>query len=75
MLGSIFYHTDGVARDYAEAAKWFRLAAEQGLGKAQYNLGVMYLKGEGVAQDNAEAAKWLLLAAEQGFEPPVLLKS
>ena len=29
-------------QDDAEAAKWFRLAAEQGDAEAQHNLGVMY---------------------------------
>ena len=32
----------GVPQDDAEAAKWFRLAAEQGDAEAQHNLGVMY---------------------------------
>ena len=50
----------------AEAAKWFRTAAEQGSADAQYNLGVMYYKGRGVARDYVEAAKWLRTAAEQG---------
>ena len=29
-------------QDDAEAAKWYRLAAEQGDAEAQHNLGVMY---------------------------------
>ncbi len=28
----------GVAQDYAEALKWYRLAAEQGVAIAQFNL-------------------------------------
>ena len=54
---------DGVAEDDAEAVKWFRLAAEQGLANAQHNLGVMYDNGEGVPQDVAA----FRLAADQGF--------
>ena len=57
---------EGVPQDYAEAVKWYRLAAEQGNAKAQYNLAVMYDNGEGVPQDYAEAVKWYRLAAEQG---------
>ena len=34
-------------QNYAEAVKWFRLAADQGDASAQYNLGVMYAKGQG----------------------------
>ena len=57
----------GVPQDYAEAVKWYRLAAEQGDADAQYNLGVMYDNGQGVPQDYAEAVKWYRLAAEQGL--------
>ena len=31
---------EGVPQDYAEAVKWYRLAAEQGDARAQYNLGL-----------------------------------
>ncbi len=41
----------GVVTNDAEAARWYRLAAEQGNAKAQYNLGIMYVNGEGVPQD------------------------
>jgi len=54
------------AGEYAEAVKWYRLAAEQGYATAQYNLGVMYANGEGVPENDAEAVKWYRLAAEQG---------
>ena len=49
-----------------EAAKWYRLAAEQGDARGQYKLGVMYDNGEGLAKDVGEALKWYRLAAEQG---------
>ena len=39
----------GVLKLYeAEAVRWYRLAAEQGLASAQHNLGVMYDNGQGV---------------------------
>jgi TPR repeat protein len=57
----------GLAQDYAEAVKWFRMAAELGNADAQIRLGVMYEDGRGgLAQDYAEAAKWYRKAAEQG---------
>ena len=67
LLGSL-YDTgqQGVSEDDAEAVRWYRLAAEQGLAEAQVNLGVMYDNGEGVPEDDAEAAHWYRLAAEQG---------
>ena len=51
--------------DFEEAARWYRLAAEQGLSEAQNNLGVMLKDGQGVEQDYAEAARWFTMAARQ----------
>ena len=53
-------------KDYKEAVRLFRPAAEQGDAFAQYNLGWMYDKGKGVPQDDKEAVKWYRLSAEQG---------
>ena len=66
-LGRAFFSGSlGVAKDDAEAVKWFRKAAEQNYADAQYNLGVCYDSGEGVAKDEIEAYKWWLLAAGHG---------
>ena len=66
-LGCAFFSGSlGVAKDEAEAVKWFRKAAEQGSADAQCNLGFCYAKGDGVAKDEAEAVKWFRKAAEQG---------
>ena len=56
----------GVPQGYAEAASWFRRAAEQGHGGAQHTLGVRYAEGLGVPQDYTEVVRWFHLAAEQG---------
>jgi hypothetical protein len=63
----MYFNAKGVPQDYAEALKWFQLAAEQGWGRSQGNLGYMYINGQGVPQDYAEALKWFQLAAEQGL--------
>ena len=65
-LGLMYEYGLGVAQDYYEAVKWYRLAAEQGEAIAQYNLGYMYEYGRGVPQDDYEAVKWYRLSAEQG---------
>ena len=57
-----------MAKDYAEAVKWYREAAEQNHAKGQYSLGLCYAYGIGVAKDYVEAYKWILLAAAQGNE-------
>jgi TPR repeat protein len=56
-----------VTQDYAEAARWYRRAADQGLAAAQFNLGLMYDNGQGTTQDYAEAARWYRKAADQGL--------
>jgi len=55
------------AQDDAEAVRWFRKAADQGLALAQDNLGGMYANGRGVRQDDAEAVQWHQRAANQGI--------
>jgi len=52
--------------DYATALKEWRPLAEQGVARAQYNLGIMYDNGRGVPENDAEAVKWYRKAAEQG---------
>src|SRR5882762_6136971 len=56
----------GETQDDAEAARWYRKAAEQGYALAQFNLAVMYDHGQGVAKNQAEAGKWFRTAADQG---------
>ena len=59
---------EGVPEDDAEAVRWYRLAAEQGLAAAQLNLGGSYANGEGVPEDHVLAYIWSNLAAAQGAE-------
>ena len=53
-------------KDYKAAVKWWSLAAEQGLAKAQSNLGSMYANGKGVLQDKFLAHMWFNIAAANG---------
>ena len=53
-------------KNYTEAAKWYRQAADEGHKEAQYCLGCSYDRGEGVACDSYEAVRWWRRAAEQG---------
>ncbi|MDP2258696.1 MAG: tetratricopeptide repeat protein [Caulobacter sp.] len=68
-LGLMYEKGRGVTRDDAEAAQWFRRAADQGHADAQYSLALMYIEGRGVAHDEYEALDWLTLAAQQGHKP------
>ena len=52
-------------RDYREAVKWYRKAAEWSNAEAQHRLASMYVAGQGVPQDDREAVKWYRRAAER----------
>jgi TPR repeat protein len=62
----LYYKGEGVTRDYAEAAKWYRKAANQGDADAQTILGSMYGEGKGVPM-------WYSLAAAQSEKARSLL--
>jgi len=67
-LGRLYYTGDGVSKDYAKAAEWFKKAAEHWNSKAQYELGRLYFYGQGVPQDYAKAVEWLRQAASSNKE-------
>src|SRR5687767_5820060 len=52
---------------WAEAARWFRKAAEAGDAQAQLNLATLYDAGDGVPPDAKEASTWYLKAAQNGI--------
>jgi len=65
-LGFRYYKGEGLGKDLAVAAKWYRKAAEGKLAVAQNNLGILYLNGKGVERNVAEAFKLFEQAANQG---------
>jgi TPR repeat protein len=65
-LGKIYAAGDGVGKDPAKAAEWYRKAADRGNASAMVFLGAAYAQGSGVPKDLAEAAKWLRKAADAG---------
>jgi hypothetical protein len=68
-LGQRYAQGDGVAKDEAEAAKWYTLAADQGDKGAQHYLAVLYEYGRGVQKDLVQAYKWYSLAAVDSRDP------
>lgn len=62
----IYDHGQGVPQDHAEAAKWYRKAADQGYATAQGILGSTYYYGRGVPQNYVLAHMWFNLAAAKG---------
>jgi uncharacterized protein len=51
--------------NYAEAYKWYDLAAKQDNVDGQIGLGVLYSLGQGVEKNFVEAYKWLRIAANR----------
>ena len=66
-LGVCYFDGEGVAKDAAEAVKWYRKAADQNDASAQCNLGFCYNNGHGLKKDAVQAVKWYRKAAEQNI--------
>lgn len=72
-LARMYYNGEGGDRDLIQAAKWAKLAADKGNGKAKalaidasLELAQQHLDGNGAAQSVREAAKWARQAADYG---------
>jgi TPR repeat protein len=69
-LACAYDNGDGVPKDEAEAVKWMRKAADQGLAFAENWLGAQYdmgYVGNNPKLGSVEAAKWFRKAADQGL--------
>jgi membrane associated rhomboid family serine protease/tetratricopeptide (TPR) repeat protein len=53
-------------KNYSDAMRWYRMAADQGDAAAQLNVGGLYHNGWGVPQNYPEAMQWFRKAAAQG---------
>ena len=65
-MGQRCFRGDGVEKDEAAGAEWYRKAAEQGDAEAECRWGDCLRKGRGVGQDAAKGVEWYRKAAEQG---------
>lgn len=61
-----YYGDDDLSQDYKKSFKWFRVASEKGLPKAQTQLARLYLYGRGVDQSDKDAIYWLEKSSRQG---------
>jgi len=67
LLGLAYeYAFAGLPRDLAEALRWDKLAAQQGIALAETWVGDFYYDGLGVAMDYAEALSWYRRASDRG---------
>ena len=67
-MGARYATGEDVSQDYAEAVRWFSMAAEQGHVVSQATLGAYYWAGRGVPQDLVKAYFWSVLAQAGGDE-------
>ncbi|HEV2718117.1 MAG TPA: GAF domain-containing protein [Terriglobales bacterium] len=65
-LGAHYATGEDVQQDYAEAVRWFTMAAERGHVVAQATLGAYYWAGRGAPQDLSKAYFWSILAQAGG---------
>ena len=68
-LGMEYYQQ----RNYPEAVKYFRYAAENGCAASQTLLGMCYSNGYGVPKDDGEAVYWYQKAVNQGNDSAMML--
>ena len=66
LLGCCYNGEYGLPKDPAEAAKWWGLAAANGIADAQYCFGLTCYVGAGTRKDEAKANEWWKKAAGQG---------
>lgn len=72
-LGALYDHGLGVTEDNTEAARWYEMAAQQGLPLAMRNLGNQYATGHGVPFDLEAAKQWYERAAAAGDQQSAAL--
>ena len=63
LIRYLYRDGDGVPRDYAVSAKWFKLAADRSYSRAQLELGALYRDGVGLDKDLVQAHIWFNLSA------------
>ena len=67
ILGQLFLTGNTTPRNYAEARKWYKLAAENGDRESQSELAFLYFTGKGGDRNLEEAFYWYERSAAQGL--------
>lgn len=63
-----YFNGEGIERDHASAAMWFKRSARQNYAKAQYNLAYCYMNGRGVPRDYDKAFDLLHQSANNNYK-------
>ena len=67
LIGNHYALGAGVTQNDAQAAVFYKKAAEMGDAEGQYWLAEMYYTGRGVEKDSIKGKKWMTESAKQGF--------
>ncbi len=65
-IGQLYLAGDGLKKDYGEAMRWFRRAADGGSSVGMWKVGILNENGWGVHKDRKEAKNWYTKAADAG---------
>lgn len=74
MRGRMYWRGEGVEMDAVEAARFFRMAADQGYPNAQWSLAKCYERGEGIEEDWVAAMNLYSVLATEHRDPRSMLK-
>ncbi|HZS98325.1 MAG TPA: AMIN domain-containing protein [Terriglobales bacterium] len=66
LVGDIYCDIKLGIVDYQQAAKYYKMAADQGQRDGEFGLAVRYVTGQGVPKDDGEGLRWFKAAADQG---------
>lgn len=72
-LGEAYRTGDGVAQDYSEAVRWYKLASKGGSANAQFALGGLIAEGLGAEQDLKSAFSLFESSAKAGHMQAALV--
>ena len=66
-VGNCYLHGNGVERNKAVAAEWYRKSAEQECARGEYNLGASFFRGDGVETNLVAAFEWMKKSADHDY--------
>lgn len=66
-VGNCYLDGNGVERNKAVAAEWYRKSAEQECARGEYNLGASFFRGDGVETNLVAAFEWMKKSADHDY--------
>lgn len=74
-LGLLFMNGKGTIQNFEEAAKWFKLAANQNHALAQYQLGLIHQTGYGLPANLEKSYMWFNISAAAGVQEAIVARN